>query len=250
MGFAKKNLIFLLLAFFALPLLAETSDQEIFALLSDKLKNEKESKLRTMRKVGNKTVRLEAFISAEGDMKHAQQIFSDYSRYSDWVLPNFNVRPSGGTYFFKLHSLQVDPLQKNRLKTTFQFDFPLFHSFMDRDFDLTTSVENSVFLLEGVAVPKPTSNIQSAQGFMKIFQSPKYATHLWIYIQGSAVIRNPILYGLLPDNAMTKQIGERIETVVDNYQKEEAKLRDAKLNQIPIEKMGERSDLSPLPHPK
>ena len=201
------------------------SDEEVLAKLRPVLRGHDEYLHRKLKKVGKKTVELEAMIVAEGDMKYVPVAFGNWAGYSKWALKDINKKPGGGSYLLHVIDLWVEPGEKDTLRTHFRFDFPLFKKEIKRAFRMSSSSTPKSFTLLGEGIPADDSPIGAANGLMKIFPAENKPGRIWIYGKGSAQFRNWLLYEALPERLFSKETGERMLIVLNNYLKEEDRLR-------------------------
>src|SRR5688500_4791772 len=128
------------------------SDEEVLAKLRPVLKGHDEYLHRKLKKVGKKTVELEAFVVAEGDMKYVPIIFGDWAGYSRWALHDINKKPGGGSYLMHVIDMWADKEQKDVLRTHFRFNFTLFKKEIKRALKMSSSMKGNTFTLLGEGI--------------------------------------------------------------------------------------------------
>lgn len=205
---------------FCLSVCALTPQEtKIYATLEEKLGTELKCVVR-VQPVGLPTIEIEAFISAEADRKLATVILSDNSKYASWVLPGINERPKtmGGSYY--IHILNIVDLSPGLLGLDLRLEVPVLGGPFQRKFHMRTSRNDAVFTIRGGAEPKEDSIIIEADGFIKIFQAKNDSSRVWIYVLGTLRVKNWI-YHLFPQRPIEREAQERIQKIIENYQKNE-----------------------------
>jgi len=221
-----KRTAWLLCLFFSLPLLAETfpSDDEIKVLLRKNLAGQGDYLRREMKRMGNKTIRLEAFASLEGDLKTARKVLTEYPHYKNWALHNINVKPNGSIYFLKINDVAGTLPPASMLTFSFSLDLPVFKHAGNRSFFVREIVGGAPLTMQLETENDPESVVESCKGIMKAFPAEDATGRIWLYVAGAVVIRPWILYEALPEKLINRESGERIQTILNNYQREEDRL--------------------------
>ena len=88
----------------------------------------------TLQRLGDRTINIETFISAEADAEKATKILGEPWNYGKWALPSLNNRPSGGSYRIQVESLSPSPSDSNLIGAKFQVNLPLLTKKMERFF--------------------------------------------------------------------------------------------------------------------
>jgi len=216
----------LLVLFFARLLCAETPDDaEILAKLRTKLKGRDEHIERSIKRIGNRTLELEVLISSDGTYPLASQIFGAWQHYSNWALKNINKRPSGGEYFLLVRGMKVAPKDKSILALDLFVDLPIYRKPLEREFRIKTAEEKGVMTLTVESVLNEHSLLGAAKGFLKVFPAEGKPNRVWIYLNAKATLKNWLVYEALPEKLLTRESGERIQTVMENYLEEEHRRR-------------------------
>jgi len=220
----KSFVLILLLsrALFAAP----PTDAEIRAKVKAKLQAKQDHTERTLTRIGDRTLQLEVFIATPGNLKMATEIFKDWQHYSDWALKGINQRPTGGEYYMQILGMNVSPKDKTILQLNLFLNFPVFTKKLEREFRMTVEEVNGVLTVDAEAVKDNESVIGASSGFLKIFQADGTTNQLWVYVSGLAQLKNWLLYEALPEKLLTRESGDRIQIVMDNYIQEE----DRRLN--------------------
>jgi hypothetical protein len=226
-----------LLVLFTLPVWGFTleipSDAETMKLLTPHVKGREETLDREVRRLGNKTIEMEAFLSTDGDLDRAAAILSDFAHYRDWALENINHRPAGGEYYLKLKNLNPEKTDPSKLVADLVFDLPIFKKEMSYTLKFDFKKTGKSLLITMETMPKEDSPIKTVEAFIKILPDPKRPDWAWLYLKGRAVLTNWLLYEALPDRVLTKETGMRFQIVVDNYHKAETKMTTVKTATTP-----------------
>jgi len=238
MRFCLAVVCFPLLFCAAASAISPEPDSIVLPRLRQKLKGQTELSVRTVKKAGNRTVEFESILCQEGDIKFAPEILANISEYGRWALKNINVHPGGGTYYLQINALTVDPKTPDILKSDTILNLPVFHKEIQREFKMHGERKGDVFTLAGEALPNEKSLIEDAGGYMRVYPAEGMPGRVWIYVHGSATLRNWFIYEALPERLLTSETGERIQIVLDNYLNEEERVRQSKLkpSQSPTEK--------------
>ncbi|MBI1861986.1 MAG: hypothetical protein HYR96_13810 [Deltaproteobacteria bacterium] len=170
----------------------------------------------SLKRVGDQTFDMEAYVSTEGERKTATRMLSDYASYPKWILKNINRKPSGGDYFTKIIDVRPDTAQK-RLTVVFEISVAKFKYQSERTFQMHETKLNDRFVLEGTAIPDDSSLVGLAQATMTVFDAENGKGRIWIYLKGKARLRSALLYSLLPENPMKHEAGARVKTAIENY---------------------------------
>jgi hypothetical protein len=215
------------------------SDDKIKQTLRSYLKGQGDVTKRSFKRLGNRTIQLESFISLEGDFDLACAIFSDLDHY-DWAMKNINVRPDGTKYLIQILQMSVDSHIPDTLVTfTFALDMPIFHYKGKRQFKVKVTKTLDSLTLNADTMGSETGIINRSQAILKIFPAEGARGRLWIYINGRMEIGTWLLYEALPDKLMNgSQTATRFQTLIENYQNEEDRRRSLliKSNPDPKEK--------------
>ncbi len=209
-------------------------DQKIYDRLQQEIRLKGDVPSVKIARLGNKTIQMEVFVSAEAENKLAVEILSNFGRYAAWVLPGINDRPKnkGGQYYVQiLNILNEGP---DQLLIQLRLAVPLFDQPFQRKFLMNIQKSIEIFTVNGRADPLEHSVVEQASGYLKLFPAKADRTRLWIYTHGIVQLRPWLLYEAFPTRAVEREAGERIATIVQNYQKEESRLLEIRSNQIPI----------------
>ncbi len=196
------------------------SDEEVYAKLKAKLENQANHYItRQVKRLGNKTVQFESFISCEGDYSMIPTIFGAYPEYHNWILNNINVKPGGDSYFIRITDVQTSPEARDILTLSFHFNLPLFKMPMERVFHMKSYSTAKSYTVEAESVPNSKAPIGSLNAYMKVF--PAGRDRLWVYLSGQSILKSWLLYEAMPESILNSESGERVGIVVSNYQTEE-----------------------------
>ncbi len=232
----KKFLFILLLGFllhadeFTLPHGMDT-DAQIFQALSETFKGKTgDYYKRTIKRVGDNTITFEAQISVEADAKIMSKVIGDVPKYNDWALTNINQAPGSKlNYLLKIYRFILDPKEPNSVRPEFMVDLPGFRKLTNRRFDYTTEQKGDVFTITAITPEDKKSHIEKATTQLKLFPAP-LSQRVWLYVTSKIKLRYWLLYEALPTRILEKESMERIQTVLDNYQVQEDRLRNSSGN--------------------
>lgn len=173
---------------------------------------------RKFTRLGNRTVRIETFISTEMDRGQGKLILSDFENYPLWALRRINERPGGGEYRLKLTSLTPDAQDRSILQIGMAFTFPLFSHSGTHRFKFRSEEGKNHFRICTESLPGPGTVMSKAEGCARVFPAPGQAKNrAWIHAEANAVLKSAILYELLPEAVLSRILGERVEKIVENY---------------------------------
>lgn len=230
----KKCFLLLLVVFalhaeeITLPHGMET-DEQIFLYLTETFKGKSgDFYKRSIKRIGDNTILFDAAVSVEADKKLMPLIISDVSKYNDWALTNINKAPGSKlNYLLKIFRFIIDPKEPNSVRPEFMLDLPTFRKLTNRKFDYTTTQKGEVFTITAVTPEDPKSHIEKATTELKMFPAP-LSQRVWLYVTAKVKLRYWLLYEALPTRILEKESMERIQTVLDNYQTQEDKIRNEK----------------------
>ncbi len=224
-----------------LPLFAVNGDEAIRALLRTNLKGKGDYIQRKVERIGDKTIRLECFISMDGDLKWFGKIATDVTDYGSWLLNKINDKPDGGTYPVKIMGLEKDPADPvNGLFALMRLDFPLIKKDLRRKLRFVPDAGKSKVVINAEMPDSTDDMMSSGKAKMVFFQADNEPSRMWGYLEGSIKIRNWLLYEALPTGILKREAGERFQQVITNYLGEEN--RRIRSSQIPKEKTATLGD--------
>jgi hypothetical protein len=201
-------------------------DDQIYQVLKATLKGQGDLLRKKVKRLGNKTIELEVFISAEADTHAAANILANFERFPIWALRGINERPSGKSYHLKiLGATWNKPL--SILTVRVAFDLPFFHHRGEREFRVETISQKEIFTLKTQTLPAEDAMITFAQGLMKVFPAEGEKGRAWIYFKGQATLRYWLLYEAFPETMVGRETADRVQTLINNYQREEDAYRAA-----------------------
>lgn len=201
------------------------AEDPILAKLRPILKNQGDFVQRQVKRIGNLTLSMESFISTEGDLEYARRIFSDPATYPKWALTNINVKTSGGSYFVKIVDLVPDPKDPQQLTGIFFADLPVVKVEMKKVFRVFSENDKGSITVHLESASDDKSELGRTHGELKIYPAEGEPGRLWMYANTSVVLKHWLLYEALPEKLLNRESGERLQTIVDNYQREESRLR-------------------------
>lgn len=181
---------------------------------------------RAFRRIGERTLEFQGFISTEADYALLKTVLKEPAEYHRWLTPNINKRPSGGDYLIKLQSFHLAPEATQTLLAKLLFDLPVFKKEIDCYMDVKTEEKGANFWLTAtVDSNRPGTYIEGFQTVIQVF--PKGPGRVWLYAIGHVKFKNWLLYEALPDRLLTRETGERLQIVIDNYLAEESLRRQS-----------------------
>lgn len=197
----------------------DPSIAEVRLALQKELQGKGDMVRRSVRRLGNKTISLQAFISIEGSFDIAPKILAGFQKKPGWAIQHINESPTGRNYYFKV--LKAESETPDIVSFSFILDLPLYQHKGMRKFKLKSRPGDKNFVLEAQTLPDPESVISSCLAKLYVFPATNDPNRLWIAATGKIEIRPWILYEALPERILTNESTERLETVIANYQKEE-----------------------------
>lgn len=218
----KVNIIVIFFLFFrsALGLELSSENQQLYKLIQSKIQGASDTIKSELSRRGNKTLEIQSYASLETNLEKARTILSDAAHYSEWALTGINVNSRGDEYFMKIVDLIWNKSAPASVGIQYNFTFPLFKHAGTRNFEVTTAGDKTFFEVLAKNSNQNDPIISSCEGRVKLFPSP-YKDRLWIYISGKAILKSWLLYEALPEKVMSRELGERVHTVLLNYQKKE-----------------------------
>ena len=203
-------------------------DGELLKVLRARLPSHGDAAERKVTRVGNRTIEFESWVSTEADFGDAKEILADWDHYGDWVLANINKKPSGGNYLVQILDLKPAAGQKDTVVTTVKIDLPLFQHELQCVLKLKSMGTPEAFTLIGDISGMTGTYIENVEAVLKMFPVEKTTNRAWIYVKGLVKLKNWLLYEAMPERMLKSETGQRIQTIVDNYLKEESRRRLAR----------------------
>jgi len=205
------------------------SQTEVFRKLETVLKNQTSDHFeKQVKRMGNKKISLESFVSIEADWNLLQKIAKKISNYPIWALPNINEKGGGEKFYIQIAGMTVDPKNPNNLELKVVLALPALKIPIQRVFHFefpTSPVKNSM-IMKISTVDGEDSAVQDMSGFIMFFKSPKNPNLVWAYTNVSVVLTHWLVYESLPERLLNSELGERIRISMENYQRFENTQRD------------------------
>ena len=187
---------------------------------------------RTVKRLGDKTLELESFANIDADYDTFWNITKEFQNWNDWVLKDINKKPEGGEYYAKILRFENVPNLPQQLKIFLLLDFPVYKKSLVAHMDLLATRTEGHFTLQGKLAPK---NIEEAIiprcEVTGIFFETDNPNRIQAYIKGWMVLKPWVLYQALPKKLLTKEAGNRVRRVIDNYMELEISRERAALSQ-------------------
>ncbi len=203
------------------------SDQETLAVLKTAFAGKTEHSTRAVRRLGNKTLEVECLVAMHGDFTLFKKISSDYADWRNWVLVDINTpQPGQSDYLLQLHDLNYKS-DKKMVSAKFNFNIPFFSKRRGRSFKVSTKGDAKSFTLTGETILNENSAVKMANGYMKAFPAEGKPGIIWISVKSIVIFSNGFFYEALPEKIVLREVGERLQYLVQNYQKEEQRRKES-----------------------
>jgi len=207
------------------PLLADLPDPQMYTVIKNAIGGRKQVFRRSLKRLGNNTIEIQAVISAEGSFKYAPKILANVKQFPEWALDNINVNSTGSDYHFQIIGATVEPKDDSILGFSFKLQVPVLSYQGSRQFKTKSVARKDVFILEGDSLPANDSVVESVNLFMRVYPADNDPNQIWIAAFGKVVLRSWLLYEALPERLVTRESAERFQTLLSNYLHREDKIR-------------------------
>ena len=174
----------------------------------------------TVKRMGNKTIALEAFISFDADWNTLKKITQNIPDYPKWVMPRINERGAGDKFFIRINSIKPDEKKPNQLDIEVALALPGLNIPIQRSFSCQSvpSENPAVITMNVNTLPSKDSQVQDLAGYFHLFKNPKNPNMVWGYFQVSVVLRHWLVYESIPERLLQREAGDRIKIILENYQ--------------------------------
>lgn len=198
------------------------SDQ-IFPKIKKTLAGKGDMATREVQRVGNKTLLMEAFVSTDGNYDMAKKIFTNFELYPKWTLNDINKSAAGKTYKMQFQGMKWSP-SDSMMEILYELNLPVYHYTGSRKYHIEEVKSEKTLCIEVSAATLKDAFIESSKGRFYVWKAPGEKDRIWFYFRGYATIGPWIIYEALPERVVMNESGERVQTLLQNYQKEESRL--------------------------
>ncbi len=202
------------------------SDESVFAELKKRIKDRTDFIERKANRLGNNTFEISCYLAVPGDFEQFRKIAPEFAAWREWALTDINLAPpSRGDYIFQIHDLQQkDP---GIMAAIFSFNIPFFKKQRTRTFEMSSRDSEKVLFIEGKSIPTENSAVKSAKAYMKTFPAENKTGSLWIHVKALVAFKSWILYEALPEKVLQTEVGDRLQYLIQNYQREETRRKQS-----------------------
>ncbi len=174
----------------------------------------------SVKRMGNKKITLEAFISLEADWNKLKKIATQVSDYPKWVFPRINDRGGGEKFFIQFASISALANHPNTLDIDVFLNLPALKIPVRRLFlfEPVPHPDSTVFIMRVTALAVEDSPVKDLSGFAYFFKNPKNPSQIFSYLDVSVVLTHWLVYEALPERLLTRDIGDRLKILMENYQ--------------------------------
>jgi hypothetical protein len=216
----------------ALPTLP--SNDELLLLLTKKVGTKIDAVVGSVEREGaTMKVGYEGFLTLEGNIHQIPPILGKLEDYKKWILNGINQRRGGGSRFVLIHDLIFPSKASDMLNIIYSFSIPLFGSPRERLFRITKDTKGEVFTLCAESLTENDPVLESASACLRAFPAKDQKKNIWIYVKASAKLKSGALYALLPEKILSRELGDRMEVLLRNYQAEESRLETLQMETGP-----------------
>src|SRR5690606_15532083 len=92
-----------------------------------------------------------------------------------------------------------------------------------RTFSLAASPSKGGFSIVGETSVNAKSSVKRARAFMKAYPSEKSPGVIWVMVKAVVEFRNWLVYEALPERVLLREVGDRLQYIVTNYETEESR---------------------------
>jgi hypothetical protein len=232
MGY-QKAVIFLFLTLLSLPAIYARdlpSPDTIFPKVQAVLKDQQTDFFQhTVRRMGNKKITLEAFVSMEAEWSLIKLISKQILEYPKWTFPHINERGDGDKFYIQFTSITNDPNNPNNIDIEITLALPGLKIPIHRSFQFEPVFpkDPNVFAVKATVLESKDSPVQDMFGYVYFFKNPKNPSRVWAYSDISVVLTHWLVYESLPERLLQRETGDRIRILMENYQSFENSKRES-----------------------
>lgn len=182
---------------------------------------------RNVKRIGDQTLELEAFILQSGSLPYFAKIAADTPKWRDWALNGINEKLGGGGYLVQL--LDLKPLVGNSgLDFYFKINLPTLRKVFNRAFEISVAEKPGQVTVLAKSIESDDSILNSVRGKIWVFPAVGQKDYLWVHLIGYAHIKSWLLYQALPEKLLMRESAHRLQTILDNYTAEEIRQMESK----------------------
>ncbi len=224
MDYKKTLIAFYLLLFSCRPTLCAdniTVAKEIFPQVQSKLKNKSSDFLEhEVKRLGNKRISLNAYVSFEADWKLLTTLTQQFSKYPSWILPRINEFAPGEKFYIQIISISPDVKFPNHLEVQLALILPGLNIPITRVFKFEPSLatDNSILSFKITALKSEESQVKDLSGYIHFYKDPNNPFRAWGYVDITVLLNYWLVYEALPEKILNKEAGERVRIIMENYQ--------------------------------
>lgn len=195
--------------------------KKILPQLQNKFKNQSVDNIEhIVRRMGNKKISLEAYVSLEADWLQLKSILKHINEYPKWVLPRINERSPGDKFFIQFASITpaqnlIDTLDVEVFLSLPALKIPirrLFH------FELLPQSDDNTLTMRMTALASTDSAVKDLSGYAHFFKNPKNPSQIWVYLDVYVILTHWLVYESLPERLLAREVGDRLRIIIENYQ--------------------------------
>lgn len=226
----------------------DLSDEALLPKLRQTIGTEADYFERNIKRVGNRTITLDVVISTDGDYEYAKQILPDYKGWPGWALQRINEKPDGSSYIIQILSL-TPMVEPSKMLTKIFVDLPVFKQSAERGLKFKSEIGPKSSTVSVETLPSEGGFIESLKGIGRVFPAEGRRDRVWFYFQGDVKLSSWLVYEALPEKLLKRETGDRIRRIMENYTREEDRVRGLTRNQSPRGKKA-TPDVSRSPRPQ
>lgn len=206
------------------------TDAEILASMKTVFAGKTEHINRAVHRRGNKTLEVDSFVALNGDFNLFKKISADFADWRNWALVEINTpQPGQSDYLLQLHDLNLKP--NKMVSAKYSFNLPFFSKLRGRSFKTTVTNDAKSFTLIGETLLNENSAVKMANAYMKAFPAEGKPGVIWVNVKAVVVFTNGFFYEALPEKIVLREVGDRLQYLVQNYQEEEARRKGGPASQ-------------------
>lgn len=174
----------------------------------------------TVRKLGNRKVELEGFVSLDADWNTIQTTAKKVSDYPKWIFPRINFRGKGESFYLLFNSMELVPEAPQDLKVEIALAIPAIKISVKKNFhfEFLPQANPNQWTLTTRIVDPSDSAVESFSGYAHFYRPPHRSGRVWCYLNLSLVFNSWVIYESLPERLLSTEAGERLRILMESYQ--------------------------------